>query len=92
MTGAWTARWADWVVWLQRTEAGWNVKVWHWPLDRVTERREVGTQNLLASHDEAIKWACDTMKNDGATVMVLGAPSITLESMLKFTPAPQAVA
>lgn len=92
MIGAWTARWADWVIGLQSNETGWDAVVWRWSLDSKTERQEVEAKKGFTTHEEAIKWACDTMRKDGATVLVLGAPSITLESMLKFTPAPQAVA
>lgn len=90
--GAWTARWANWVVLLEATNGGWDVKVWVWlPNKPATARRELAANTKMVSHEEAIKWACEVMKNDGATVMVLGAPSITLESMLQFTPAPFAV-
>lgn len=91
--GAWTARWANWVVLLEATDKGWDVKVWRWLFGKpASARHELAAQRAMATHDEAIKWACDVMKNDGATVMVLDAPSMTLESVLQFTPAPQAVA
>jgi hypothetical protein len=91
--GAWQARWANWVVHLEANEGGWDVKVWLWlPGKPATARRELAVASKMASHEEAVKWACQAMRDDGATVMVLDAPSITLESMLQFAPAPRAVA
>lgn len=94
MKGAWTSRClSNWVVWLENTGTGWNAKVWRWPFNKPpSDRVQLDARTNMTSHEEAIKWACDVMKNDGATVMVLDAPGITLASMLKFTPAPQAVA
>lgn len=93
MKGAWSARWANWVVGLQATEAGWDVVVWQWLFNKPpSARRELESKKGFVTHEEAIKWACDVMRKDGATVMILDAPSMTLETVLQFAPAPMAVA
>jgi len=93
-TRSWSARWGNWQVVLQEFDPGrWGVKVHRWPPGAGLELRSVlATCDLFGTRDAAIDWACDVMKSDGARVLVLDAPGLTLRAMLQFTPAPELAA
>lgn len=89
-SGSWCARWSNWTLKLRDDRGEW----------KVTVRRGVPGEADACSHTSdgflspqtAVTWACDKMRTFGAKVMILGKPSITLESLLRFTPAPEACA
>lgn len=91
--GSWTARWGDWLIKLRVREASSEATVWRWTTGGgYTERQQLGWRGGFSAPVDAVKWACDVLRDSGAKVMILGAPSITLESMLRFAPAPEACA
>lgn len=94
LQGSWSARWGNWHVSLVSNGDRWDAKVFRWPpCSTLAERVEIDNWDGFRSSEEAVTWACDVMKNDGARVMVLGSlKPITLASMLSFKPAPQIVA
>jgi hypothetical protein len=89
--GAWTARCKDWVIGLQQRGDGWQVTLWHWPLG--ADRTEVGKQLGFDTAKNAVKWAADLLAVEGITVFLNDGVRIrTLIDVLKFSPAPMAVA
>ncbi len=90
MKGAWSARWGNWVVGLRVCDGKWAAKVWRWqPGESLAARSEINTQDGFDTQKDAVTWACGVMREDGAVVMILDAPSIVLENMLRFQPAPE---
>lgn len=94
LKGAWSARWGNWVVRLRALGNGWEATVWRWAPDApLTDRVEIDQWDGFRTTEEAVSWACTTMRGDGARVFVLDAPKpISLESLLRFNPAPEACA
>ena len=83
--GSWTASWGGWTIDLRDAKGSWSIVV----------RRGNGDLHSwggFASSLDAVKWACDVMRDRGVKVMILDAPSITLETLLRFNPASEAVA
>jgi len=85
LKGKWTARWANWSVGLEWKAGGWEVTVWR-QLPGKKFRHALGSHDGLRTTEEAVSWACRVMRDDGAKVMVLDAPTLTLESALSFRP------
>jgi hypothetical protein len=85
LKGKWSARWANWAVGLEWKADGWEVAVWR-QLPGKTFRHPLGTQGGFLTTSEAVSWACKVMRDNGASVLVLGAPGLTLETALSFTP------
>jgi len=83
--GAWTARWADWVVELRHLPTGWRGTVWHWPVG--ARGRRLGQASCFQVPLLAASWAATILGRVGARVMVDGQPS-ALSDCLAFTPAP----
>lgn len=83
--GAWTARWATWVVELRYRATGWRATVWTWPQgSRGTRLDEaMGFANPL----DAAQWACRVLLQQGAKAMVDGQPRALID-FLAFSPAP----
>lgn len=92
-SGTWTARWSDWVVKLKVKSDKCDATVWRWTVGGgYTERMQLGARNDFSSSKDAVAWACDVLRDNGVKVMILDKPSITLESLLRFNPAPEACA
>lgn len=94
LKGAWSARWGNWVVGLRARPSGWEATVWRWPPGTALgARQEIDQWDGFVTTEEAISWACAAMRVDGARVLVLDAPRpISLESLLRFSPAPDVAA
>jgi hypothetical protein len=93
-TKTWSALWGNWQVVLRQLEVGrWSVRVFRWsPERKQSERRVLATCDYFARRENAVTWAADVMRHDGAKVFVLDAPGLSLEAMLRFTPAPELAA
>lgn len=92
LKGNWSARWGAWAVGLRSHGSMWSATVWRWePGTSLSVRREIDDWDGFKTVEEAVAWACIVMRNDGAKVFVVGRPDMTLESMLAFAPAPEAV-
>ncbi len=85
LKGKWSARWANWAVALEWKTDGWEVAVWR-QLPGKTFRHPLGSQGGFLTTSEAVTWACNVMRDNGAVMMVLGAPNFPLEAALNFTP------
>jgi hypothetical protein len=91
-SGAYSARWGNWVVGLRSGRHGWLATVWRWlPGKPLAARHELAAQDGFNTATIAVAWCCRIMRADGAIVMVLDAPSLTLDAVLRFTPAPAPV-
>lgn len=92
--GTWHARWGNWAIFLHSAGDRWDVRVWRWaPSTDVATHVEIDAWDGFYSQEEAVTFACDVMRNDGAKVMVLGANKpMTIEALLRFAPALAAVA
>ena len=89
----WFARWGNWSVGLRQADDTWNVTVWRWlPGKPLACRHELDACDGFKTRTAAIEWAAAVMKRDGARIMVLDAPGITIASTLAFDPAPEPVA
>lgn len=89
--GAWTARALSWVVGLQLLSNGWEVKVWHWPLNGT--REQIGTKSGFDDAKKAVQWAADILSDEGVSVFLNdGVRVLRLVDTLRFTPAPLPVA
>ena len=92
LQGNWAARWGAWIVGLRSCGSSWNSTVWRRTSSLVpAARRELDSWDGFKTAEEAVTWACDVMRADGAEVMVLGAPGLKLEGLLSFSPAPEIV-
>lgn len=89
--GSWTARWGDWVVQLLGQDGRWRATAWRWTTGGYAERMLLGACEGFASSVDAVSWACDTLRESGAKVFIVDKPDLTLEKLLCFNPAPQAV-
>lgn len=81
------------MVGLQRLDSSWGVKVWRWaPGSGLEARTLLAKCDYFTTREKAVEWAADLMRSDGAKVLVLDAPGLTVESMLWFKPAPELAA
>lgn len=85
--GVWTTTWMRWAVDLLGDDAQWAVVVRSNP-DSV----QWGMADLIAAGEgfksttDAVRWACQKLREEGAGVVVLGAPTLSLEELLDFQP------
>lgn len=92
-TGSWSARWGEWVVGLRGNASHWRATVWRWTTaGGYTERTQLGACEGFTAPADAVSWACDVLRDSGAKVFVVDKPSLKLETLLRFSPAPEAVA
>lgn len=92
-SGSWSARWGNWMVGLRQCGASWLVTVWRWkPGTSLSARHQLAERDDFESPVAGVIWACDVLRNDSAKVFVIGMPSLTLDKVLQFSPAPEAVA
>jgi hypothetical protein len=90
---SWHARWGNWAVSLKTTGDCWAVTVYRWPPGSgLGDRKVLATCPFFGAREEAVSWACGVMRSDGATVVVLDAPGLALEHLLRFTTAPELAA
>jgi hypothetical protein len=93
-SGAWTATWMRWAVDLIGDDAQWAAVVRTNPGDSTWALSKlVAASEGFTSSTDAVQWACRKLHDDGARVMVLGAPRPPrLEDLLEFTAMGQAQA
>lgn len=90
--GAWYARWGDWVIHLREQAGKWQATVWRWTTGGgYDERMQLGVGNGFTAPTDAVEWACDLLRENGASTFVIDRPDVTLETLLRFNPAPEAV-
>lgn len=91
LTGAWSARWGEWQIYIKQASAGWTVIVWYWPdQTALSTRRLIGKTTALRTSEVAIAWASSLLKEHGAKVLVNGCEQ-PLSKFLAFSPAPDIV-
>lgn len=89
VSGAWSARWGDHVIHLQKTDQGWRATVWRWTLGGgLTERTQIDKVGKFPSARVATQWACGVLVEQGAKVFVDGKTA-DLGAYLSFAPAPE---
>lgn len=81
--GSWTARWGSWVISV-RTERQdrWHVRIWSLALGACVQ---IVKRAILATASDAVSWACDVLRQQGAVVFVDGRTH-GLERFLAFSP------
>lgn len=91
-SGAWSTRWGDWVIGLREREHVWHATVWRWTRGGgLEERRQLDARDGFPNPPSAVAWACDVLRGSGVKILVVDRPSMTLERMLRFSPAPKGV-
>jgi len=83
--GRWFARWGNWAVDLEWKDDGWEVTVWR-QLPGKRFRHALGSYAGYATTEEAVEQACKVMRDDGAVVLIIDRPGLTLERILSFKP------
>jgi hypothetical protein len=90
--GSWSTRWGDWVIHLKGADGKWRATVWRWTLGGgYTERTQLGICEGFATAADATEWSCELLRENGAKVFVIDKPSLKLEKLLRFNPAPESV-
>jgi len=90
-TGAWSARWGEWQIYIREAVTGWMVIVWSWPVDTdADQRKQIGKARNLRDAETAINWASSLLKEHGAQAFVNGQKQ-PIAKFLNFTPAPEIV-
>lgn len=86
-SGAWTARWGDWLIEMRHQPTGWRVRVYTWTQGR---RDALLRKAVITNTEEAVRWACDVLARQGAQVIINGNHRPIID-YLAFTPAPALV-